>query len=163
MARMIALATLVCIGAALLPGQVPKQSGNPHDRNEDEAVVKTIVDHWRQAWERFDASVLQEDYAEDADWLNAFGVRKSGSADIVAYVAQVVKRSDLQGRRTTWGEIRVRFVRGDIATAYRDYQTLGHKTPDGRELAERRTHAYWLLVKEAGKWRIASHIISDQI
>jgi len=25
MARMIALATLVCIGAALLPGQVPKQ------------------------------------------------------------------------------------------------------------------------------------------
>src|SRR5215472_2379721 len=131
MARMIAIATLVYIGAALLPGQVPKQSGNPHDRAEDEAIVKTIVDHWRQAWERFDASVLQEDYAEDADWLNAFGVTKSGGADIVAYVAQQVKRSNLQGRRTTWGEIRVRFVRGDIATAYRDYQTLGHKTRMG--------------------------------
>lgn len=163
MARIVALVTSFCLGVALLPGQGPKAGGNPRDPVQDQAAVKTIVDHWRQAWEHFDASILREDYADDADWQNAFGVRKTGSADILAFVGQVLKRSGVQGRRTTWGEIHVRLVRPDVAVAFRDYQTVGHKTPDGRELAERRTHANWLLIKEGGRWRIASHVISDEI
>jgi uncharacterized protein (TIGR02246 family) len=128
----------------------------------DEAAVKNVVDHWRQAWERFDGSALQGDYTEDADWLNAFGIRKKGSAEIVAFVSEVVRRPGVQGRHTPWGEIHVRFVRPDVALAYRDYQTLGHKMLDGKELPERRTHATWTLIKDGGKWRIASHVISDE-
>src|SRR5262249_8392718 len=119
--------------------------------------------HWRQAWQKFDGAVLHGDYAEDADWLNAFGVRKKGGAEIVEFVSQVVKRPNVQGRQTKWGEIHVRFVRPDVALAYRDYQTLGQKRPDGQELPERHTHANWMLTKEGAKWRIASHIISDEM
>jgi hypothetical protein len=59
---------------------------------EDEATVRAIVNHWQQTWENFDASILAGDYADDADWLNAFGVRLKGGAKIVEFVSKVVKR-----------------------------------------------------------------------
>ena len=128
---------------------------------EDEAAIRAIVNHWQQTWENFDASPLAQDYASDADWLNAFGLRLKGSAKILDFVSTVVKRANVQGRHTTWGESTVRFVRPDVALAYRDYSTIGHKTPNGQEMPERKTHATWFLTKEGGKWRIASHVICD--
>jgi len=128
---------------------------------EDEAAVKTIVLHWQQSWDSFDASVLQGDYADDADWLNAFGVRIKGGAEIVAFVSKVVKRPNVQERHTTWDEPTIRFVRPDVAIASRDYRTVGHKTFDGKEMPQRNTHSTWLLTKDGGKWHIASQIISD--
>jgi len=150
------------IGAAGLFGVADPQGSDTIGSAADETAVRSIVDHWRQAWQAFDGAVLGGDYADDADWLNAFGVRKKGGAEIVAYVSEVVKRPTVKERQTTWGEIHVRFLRPDVALAYRDYRTIGHKLPDGRELPERRTHANWVLTKQAGKWRIASHVISDE-
>lgn len=141
---------------------IPKQAAAIQAGSaEDEAAIRAIVNHWQQSWENFDASVLAGDYAEDADWQNAFGVRLKGSAQIVDFVSKVVKRPNVQGRQTTWGDSTVRFVRPDVALAYRDYSTVGHKAPSGQEMPERKTHATWFLTKDAGKWRIASHVICD--
>ena len=128
---------------------------------EDEAAIRAIVNHWQQAWENHDASILAGDYAEDADWLNAFGIRLKGGAKIVDFVSKVVKRPAVQGRHTTWGEPTVRFVRPDVALAFRDYSTIGHKDLSGKEMPERKTHSTWVLTKDGGKWRIASHVICD--
>ena len=128
---------------------------------EDEAAIRTIVNHWQQTWDKFDASYLAGDYAEDADWLNAFGVRNKGSAKILAFMAGMVKRPNVQGRHTTWDEPKIRFVRPDVAIAYRDYRTVGHETLDGKEMPQRNTHSTWVLTKDGGKWRIASQIIYD--
>lgn len=146
------LATLA-IAAGLAFGQAGSAS--------DQAAIRAIVDHWRQTWDRFDASALAGDYTEDADWQNAFGVRKKGNAEIVAFVSAVVKRPMNQGRHTTWKDPEIRFVRPDVAIVYRDYQTGGNRTADGKDAPERRTHSTWILVKDAGKWRIASQVISD--
>ena len=128
---------------------------------EDEKAIRTIVDHWRQTWDKFDASILEGDFADDADWLNAFGVEIQGSAKILAFMTGMVKRPNVQGRQTTWDKPRVRFIRSDVALAYRDYRTVGHKMLDGTEMPQRNTHATWLLTKDAGKWRIVSQIIYD--
>jgi len=158
MKRILIVAGFVLVLAGFAVGQSPqKQTGTA----EDEAAIRMIVNHWQQAWEKFDASVLVDDYAEDADWLNAFGVRNKGREKILAFMTQVVKRPTVQGRTTIWGEPQVRFVRSDVAITTRDYQTKGHKTPDGVEMAERKTHCTWVLTKDNGKWRIASQMISD--
>ncbi len=72
-------------------------------------------------------------------------------------------RHDPFGRRIRFlaGEPTVRFVRPDVALAYRDYSTVGHKTPNGQEMPERKTHSTWFLMKDGGKWRISSQVISD--
>ena len=77
------------------------------------------------------------------------------------FVSKVVKRPTVQGRHTTWSEPTVRFVRPDVALAYRDYSTVGHKDFSGKEMPERKTHSTWILTKDGGRWRIASHVISD--
>jgi uncharacterized protein (TIGR02246 family) len=151
------IAVLVSLGYAQSASEKPKQVVSA----EDEAAVRTIILHWQQSWENFDASVLQGDYAEDADWLNAFGVRIKGGGKIVEFVKTVVKRPAVQGRHTTWDEPTIRFLRSDVALATRDYRTIGHVALDGKEMPQRNTHSTWLLTKEGGRWRIASQVISD--
>jgi uncharacterized protein (TIGR02246 family) len=153
----------VCIIVSLASGQPASQRSKQVGAAEDETAIRAIVNHWQQAWSKLDASVLEGDYADDADWANAFGVRQKGSAKILAFMSGMFKRPNVQERRTTWEEPRVRFVRSDVALAYRDYKTLGHKTPAGNEMPQRNTHSTWLLTKDEGKWRIVSQIISDDI
>lgn len=161
MTRSPAIAGLLSIVLSALsaqsPSGPPRRSGSP----EDETAIRAIVDHWRQTWDNFDASFLDGDFAADADWLNAFGVRIQGSAKILAFMSAMVKRPNVQGRHTTWDEPRVRFIRSDVALAYRDYRTTGHRTLDGKEMPQRNTHAAWMLTKDDGKWRIASQVIYD--
>jgi len=141
---------------AILPGYAPGQS-----TSGDEAAIRAIVNHWRETWDKFDASALEGDYAEDADWLNAFGVRIEGGPKIVAFMKQMVKRPNVQERQTTWEEPRVRFLRPDVAVVYRDYKTVGHKLPNGMEMPQRNTHGTWVLTKDGGRWRIATQFIYD--
>lgn len=161
--------TVVGLTAAVA-GFASAQAGTPAPKQaatvqvgtaEDEAAVRAIVNHWQQSWENFDASILAGDYADDADWHNAFGVQLKGGAKIVDFVSSVVKRATVQGRHTTWGEPSVRFLRPDVALAYCDYTTVGHKTLNGQEMPQRNTHSTWILTKDGGKWRIASQVICD--
>lgn len=161
MKGILAVLALVLAHAGLVSGQALPQKAKQIGSAEDDAAIRDIVSHWQRNWDKFDASVLKEDYAQDADWQNAFGVRKKGSAEILAFVGGVVKRPQNQDRHTTWGTPQVRFVRPDIAIAYRDYQTGGNKAPDGSDLPERHTHSTWILAKDGGKWRIVSQVISD--
>jgi uncharacterized protein (TIGR02246 family) len=157
---------LVAIGAVILwsaavIGASPALQSAPADSTADTTAIRAIVDHWRQAWDTFDASALRNDYADDADWLNAFGTRFKGSADILKFMTAVVKRPNVKDRRTTWEDPKIRFVRADVALATRDYKTIGHRTPQGQEMPERHTHSTWLLTKQDGVWRIVSQVISD--
>jgi hypothetical protein len=43
----------------------------------DEAAIRSIVNHWKEAWDKFDASFLEGGYADDADWMNAYGDKKA--------------------------------------------------------------------------------------
>ena len=83
------------------------------------------MNHWQQTWDNFDASFLKGDFADDADWQNAFGVKIQGSSKILEFMAVMVKRPTVQGRHTTWDEPKVRFARSDVALVDRDYRTIG--------------------------------------
>ncbi|HYL78808.1 MAG TPA: SgcJ/EcaC family oxidoreductase [Bryobacteraceae bacterium] len=163
MKHVLAAVGCVCIAISVASGQPLSQGSKQLGTAEDETAIRAIVNHWQQAWSKFDASLLEGDYADDADWANAFGVRNKGSAKILAFMTAMFKRPNVQGRRTTWDEPTIRFVRPDVALVSRAYQTLGHKALDGNEMPERKTHSTWLLAKDGGKWRIVSQIISDDI
>jgi len=145
---------LICLAASAAAGQ--QAAG-------DEKAVRAVVLHWQEAWTKFDASVLAEDFTDDADWQNAFGVKHKGRTAILTFMTGMFKRPNVQGRRTTWDEPKIRFLRPDVAVAYRDYRTVGHKALDGTEMPQRNTHSTWVLTKDGGKWRIASQIISDDV
>jgi uncharacterized protein (TIGR02246 family) len=160
MKRVLAMVGWTCIVVSAASGQPqkPTQVG----KAEDETAIRAIVNHWQQAWSKFDASIMEGDYATTLNG-RTHSASETKEARKLAFIAVVFKRPAVQGRRTTWNEARVRFVRSDVALAYRDYQTLGHKTPDGKEMPQRNTPSTWLLTKDGGKWRIASQVISDDV
>jgi len=166
----IVSAILICVAAQLIAqGGLPSSKRPQHNRPSaasavpDESAVLALVDHWREAWDNFDASVLANDYADDAEWQNAFGVRQKGRDNILAFVSQVLKRPQVHTRHTDWGLPRARFLRPDVAVATRDYVTTGQKSVAGDDMGERHTHAVWILTKESGTWLIASHVIYDDL
>ena len=140
---------------------VPHEFLAQTNQQTDVTAVSEIVNHWQQAWDTFDASVLAGDYAEDADWMNSFGVKNKGSAKIVSFLAVALKSPEVASRHTVWDEPRIRFLRPDVAIVYRDYQTVGQKTPAGKDMPRRNSHSTWVLSKENGKWRIVSQVMSD--
>jgi len=150
----------LCVLVMLLAGAAAPAL--PQGTEADGAAIRTIVNHWREMWDHFDASPLRDDYAQDADFLNAFGTRLKGQAEILTFAARVVQRPNVRDRHTTWSEPSVRFVGPDVAIASRDYTTTGHRTASGEAMAPRKTHALWVLRKDAGRWRIVSQMIADE-
>ncbi len=138
------------------------QAASPPGTDVDTAATRTVVDHWRQMWDRFDASSLRDDYAEDADFLNAFGTRLKGRAEILSFANRVVRRPNVQDRHTVWSEPVIRFVRPDVAICSRDYTTSGQRTLEGQPIGVRKTHAVWVLRRDEGKWHVISQFISDE-
>ena len=157
-----AFAMLVLIFA--LPCVAPSQTetlSNRSGSNEDAAAIKQVIMHWQEGWDQLNSKPLIGDYADDADWMNAFGRKQKGAADIVTSMESLFRSPAVKARRTTFGEPRIKFLRPDVALAYRDYQSVGTKLPDGKDMPRRNTHSTWILTKESGKWLIASQVISD--
>jgi uncharacterized protein (TIGR02246 family) len=133
--------TCALIELSVASGQTISKTSKRIGDVADGAAIRAVVDHWQQAWERFDASVLRGDYADDADWMNAFGVKSSRADKIVAQMAIFLKNPAVHGRHTQWDEPRIRLVRSDVAVAYRDYETAGQKTLEGVAIPQRSTHS----------------------
>jgi uncharacterized protein (TIGR02246 family) len=130
-------------------------------RSADEAAIRAIARHWEEAWQRFDASVLTNDYAADADFMDAFGNRHKGSEAIVNAMTRQLASPQVRQRQTTWKAAVVRFVRNDVAIVYQDYETVGQTTPTGEPVAKRDTRSVRMLTKDGGQWRIVTHYIMD--
>ena len=126
-----------------------------------ESAIREIVSHWEQAWERFDGQLLANDYAGDADFMDAFGNRQTGSSAIVSAMSRQLKSPQVQQRKTTWKPAVIRFVRPDVAVVYHDYETVGQQTPTGEPVPPRDTRSVRTMTKTNGEWWIVSHFIMD--
>lgn len=128
----------------------------------DEEAIKQAVANWDTGWKEGQAQLVAMDYAEDADWLNAFGVQKKGRAEIQEFLAALFSRPEFQSRRDTRPAPAIRFIRPDVALVYADFHTVGQTSASGKEYALRKGHTLRVMAKEAGKWVIVSHFIMDE-
>lgn len=149
------LATAATAFALALP-----QSAVAKTAGDREAVV-TALDRWDRAWAVKDPTLGAADYAEDADWVNAFGMRRKGRAAIEATLREVFALPFVAAGVSETKGHDVRFLADDLAVVITSVQRRGQKTPSGEELGVRRTTHQRVFEKRAGKWMIVSHLISD--
>ena len=57
--------------------------------SKDRSAIFEAVENWRAAWERSDSRLATRDYAEDADWTNAFGVTCNSRAELESTLAHI--------------------------------------------------------------------------
>ena len=113
----------------------------------DEAAVRAVVDAYSAARDKADAVALTGLFTADADQLVSSGEWRRGREAVVK--GSLASSQQAQGKRTFTVDT-VRIVAANVALADSRYEIA---QTDG---TTRRMWASWLLVKDAGGWKIAA-------
>lgn len=127
----------------------------------DQAAVEQAIENWNRAWQTKDAKLAAQDYANDADWTNAFGMKRKGRAEIEKILAEVFSLPFVMEGQSKTAEQSVRFIKPDVALVVTRVERTGQRTPTGADLGIRQTSHLRVLMKSEGSWKIVSHLISD--
>lgn len=155
---LLAVVVLLAVASPLLAQ--PRCKFGP----EDEAAIKQVLSNWEQGWDEGKAELSSADYAEDADWINAFGYERKGKAEILAFLTRLYKNPDVRAGNSTKPSNSIRCVRPDVAITYTFNEIEGQKR-DARDgggfYPKRKVRHTRILAKENGGWLIVSHRIMD--
>lgn len=127
----------------------------------DYQSVIAAIDRWDRAWEVKDAALGSQDYADDALWVNAFGMRRTGRAAIRATLAEVFALPFVAAGNSDTVDHDVRFPGEDVALVATRVERRGQRSPGGEELGVRHTSHLRVFERREGRWLIVSHLISD--
>lgn len=159
MREILIIFALTIVASILAIGQTTETTkGNA----KDEEAIKQVIANWDKGWKEFDAQLATQDYAEDADWTNAFGVARKGRSEIHKFLADTFTRPDMRSRRSTPSTVVIRFVRPGVAVITSKRETVGQGTVSGGVYPTRKTHDLRVMVKEKGGWLVVSHLIMDE-
>lgn len=165
-------AMLACVGAIACSDQADlpegwsdlpeyRVFGEPASPDDGEAIA-AFLGQFGAAWGGGDAEALSALYADDAEWINAFGVVVRGSDELrdffapmfAAFGDAVSAEESTNARRVS-----LRFVGADVAVVHNVTISTRGAGRDGT--VERRVHITLVLAKEEGTWRIVHQMIMD--
>jgi uncharacterized protein (TIGR02246 family) len=144
-----AFIAMVCI---LLAAGTPA----PAQAQSDEQAVQRLASQFERAWNTHDMTLLGEMVTDDVDFVNVIGLQWKGRQQVVD--AHAALHRD-RFTNSVWANERVtvQFVRPDVALARVEWTTRGDLQGKAGNLQPgppRRGIFLWVVVKEAGAWRI---------
>jgi uncharacterized protein (TIGR02246 family) len=137
-------------------------SGQSYAAPPDSAAIFSAVEHWERAWEVHDPVLAASDYSDDADWTNAFGMRRGGRAEIQSLLTEVFGLPFVMAGRTDYEYHDLRFLSRTIAVLRSRALRDGQQLPNGTVEDTRRTNHLRVFEKRDGTWLIVSHLIGDE-
>lgn len=126
------------------------------DHDEDRAAIGRLLETVCQSWNAHDLTAHNAAFAEDADFVNVVGMHWRGRQEIADKHAQlhatIFRNTELKAAVSS-----VRFLTPTVALAHIRWSMTGAEGVPGWNVAEVREGLLsWVLVSEAGQWRIAS-------
>ena len=128
---------------------------------EDKKAIETAYQNWYTAWETKDYKLAAQDYSNDAFWVNAFGMKRTGRAEIENTLKEVFAMDFVMSGKSKTVEKTVRFIKPDVALVESRVEREGQEMKSGEKLETRKTSHLRVFAKSNGKWQIVSHLISD--
>ena len=129
--------------------------------NDIKAIKKTL-DSWNQGWARKNVTLAIQDYAENADWTNAFGDRFQSRQELKKGLEFIFSLDFVMAGASGKNEFEdVTFLKPDVALFRSKLIRRGQKTAQGKEMPDRHIHHLRVLNRVDGKWKIVSHLISQ--
>jgi uncharacterized protein (TIGR02246 family) len=134
----------------IMPTHVPAQ-GTGSTRDE-ERIRKALAD-FVDAWNKHDARAFSMVFAEDADFTNVRGTSAHGRVEIEKFHAPLfaTRFKDTNQKMT---EIKLRFIRPDVAAVDARWEMTGATGPDGQQIPMRKGLLNFVMTKEGDKWFI---------
>ena len=132
------------------------------DHTKDQDAIRRAIANWDRGWKDFNARLATQDYADDADWTNAFGRARKGRVEVEKYLTDLFQTPQIRSRTSTTSTVDIRFVRPDVAAVTSSRDTVGQRTASGAEYPTRKTHDLRVMANHNGKWVVVSHLIMDE-
>jgi uncharacterized protein (TIGR02246 family) len=144
--------TRVAIACALLVVGIPAAGQS----RPDEQAIQGLAAQFERAWNAHDMTLLGDMVTDDVDFVNVIGLQWKGRQQVVEAHAALHKD---RFKSSVWANERVtvQFVRSDVALARVEWATRGDLQGDAATLKPgppRRGIFLWVVVKDAGSWRI---------
>lgn len=130
--------------------------------HEDHDAVLTTLDSWNAGWSSRDAELAVADYAEDADWTNAFGDRFQGRDELREGLDFIFSLDFVMAGDSLGNEFKdVEFLSDDVALIRSQLARTGQMTGTGDVMNDRTINHLRVLQRRDGRWVIVSHLISQ--
>lgn len=147
------LMTILCISAA-----PPARAG---DKAKDEAAIRELAAAFEKTHNAHDAKAFAALFAPDGEFTNVVGMTARGREAIEAFHRPLFEGDTSRGNPSfkeavlKVDEVRVRFLRPDVASVDILWTQTGSKAPDGEDRGTRKGLASWVVTKDDGAWRVA--------
>lgn len=154
--------TITIIGWILVFG-VYAQSNEPSTNSKDQKDIMQAIQNGIQGWEQKDVELATKDYAEDADWTNAFGDRYQGKQKLEEYIQFLFTLPTVMAGKTNYKYHDLKFIGSKVALVRSKSIRLGQQLDDGNPHGDRHINHLRVFEKREGKWLIVSHLISQEL
>jgi len=123
-------------------------------------AVSLIPRRFAEAWNRKDVPAVFADYAEDADFINVFGMWWHGKERFVKEHAD--RFATIFARSTiAFTDVKVREIPPNAAVVHGIWSLTGLRTPDGAAAKDRTGILVFMLEKRADGWRVVASQNTD--
>jgi uncharacterized protein (TIGR02246 family) len=123
--------------------------------SEDEEAIRKIIAESIDRFNRMHLGPQAADYTADADFVNVYGTWRKGAAEIQSGQQQRME-TVLKDAKITLLDLRIRFIRPDVAIAIQSHRMSGMRDPTGNTMPPHIERPIRVLVKDDGKWRITA-------
>ena len=128
----------------------------------DSAAVLSVLDSWTRGWAESNAELAVQDYAEDADWTNAFGDRFQGRDALLQGLTYIFSLDFVMSGDSGTNEFEnITFVSPGVALLRTKLVRAGQQRSTGETMPDRHIHHLRVLEQRDGAWLIVSHLISQ--
>ena len=122
-------------------------------KEADQKAIRDVMDRFIDAWNGHDAHAFAAVFAEDADFTNVLGIGASGRSKIEEFHAPVFA-TIFKNSHQKYDDIKIRFIRDDIAAVDVHWQMTGATDPQGNPWPDRHGLLNFVMAKDAGRWQI---------
>jgi uncharacterized protein (TIGR02246 family) len=149
---------LILLAAACIQATGTTAAG---DKKKDEAAVRELVTAFEKASNKHDANAFAAVFAADADFTNVRGMAGHGRKAIEDFHRPLFEGDTSKGNPSFKNavlkidEVKVRFVRPDVAAVDIFWTQTGSVAPDGKDRGTRKGLATWVVTEENGMWHVA--------
>jgi uncharacterized protein (TIGR02246 family) len=129
----------------------------------DEALILETLESWEQGWAHRNAEMAVSDYADDADWTNAFGDRFQSKAELqkgleFIFGLDFVMAGESDGHQYD----DITFLSSEVALVRSKMVRTNQKTSTGQLMPDRHINHLRVYERRSGRWLIVSHMISQE-
>ena len=131
------------------------------DKAKDEVAIRELAAAFEKTHNKHDAKAFATLFAPEADFTNVRGMTARGRKAIEEFHRPLFEGDTSKGNPSfkdavlKVDEVRVRFLRPDVASVDILWTQTGSKAPDGKDRGTRKGLASWVAAKEGGRWQVA--------